>query len=153
MNKIFYFILLPAFIALISCDKEKPPAATEWIGLQTKSNAPLEKTFRTTGKGVGMVTWWAGGYTWHGGRFTVELLDVKQKETILKKVYVYGDRETGNDELPKFKWWHSEEKDRIILTANTVYKMRIQGRGLAQPGAGWGLWLYKIGDEPTRHGH
>jgi hypothetical protein len=109
--------------------------------------------FKTGGKGESGVSWWAGGYTWPGGYFIIELIDVKRDETLIRKAYQYGDEETGNDELPRFKWWHSEEIDRITLKANRVYRIKIRGQGLAQPGAGFGLWLYEIGEEePTRRG-
>ncbi len=124
---------------------------TEWIGLKTTENTTLEKRFKTAGQGVGKVTWWAGGYTYAGGSFTIELIDMKTKKSVLKKVYEYGDLSTGNDEKPKFHWWHSEEKDRTILQADRVYKMKLSSTNLAQPGAGWGLWLYRIGETPRRH--
>jgi len=136
---------------IVRCDKDRTEVVTEWIGIETKKNVALEKTFKTAGKGSGPVTWWAGGYTWEGGFFAVELIDVKNEKTILKKVYAYGDTTSGNDEKPRFQWWHSEEKNRILLTANRVYKMKLQTWNIAQPGAGWGLWLYEIGSPPRRH--
>ena len=145
----FLFLLICTFL-LLTCSREKVPVVTEWIGLETKQDTTLEKVFRTAGKGASPVTWWAGGYTYAGGSFMIELIDMKRDESILKKVYRYGDTTTGNDEKPRFHWWHSEEKDRIILQANRVYKMKLWTDGLAQPGAGWGLWLYPIGDPPKR---
>ncbi len=139
------FILL-----LLSCSKQKVPVVTEWIGLQTKQDTTLTKLFKTAGDGVGPVSWWAGGYTYGGGSFEIELIDVKAKESVLKQVYRYGDASTGNDEKPRFHWWHSEAKDRILLQADRVYKMTLRTKGLAQPGAGWGLWLYEIGQTPQR---
>ncbi|RQW04508.1 hypothetical protein EH222_11110 [candidate division KSB1 bacterium] len=150
MKKWTIGLLAIQMILLCSCQKDDTLIVTSWIGLQTKENGTIEKMLKTKGDGVGPVTWWAGGYTWQGGYFIVELIDMKKNETVLHKVYRYGDSETGNDELPKFKWWHSEEKDRIILAANRAYKMKLQAQGLAQPGAGWGLWLYEIREEPKR---
>lgn len=153
MRRIAFSLPILLCLIVMSCQKSRVPVVTEWIGLQTKETIPLEKEFRTAGTGVGAVSWWAGGYTWSGGYFIIELVDVKNGETVVRKLYRYGDTETGNNELPKFKWWHSEEKGRIILAANRVYKMKLRAGGLAQPGAGWGLWLYKIGEEePRRRG-
>jgi hypothetical protein len=144
------FLLLSALL-FAACSKDHIPVVTEWIDLSSKQEAELEKTFRTTGKGVGSVNWWAGGYLWQGGSFTIELIDVKKKQAILKKVYAYGDSTTGKSEEPRFHWWHAEEKDRIILAAGRVYQMKLKTVGVAQPGAGWGLWLYPIGGTPLRH--
>lgn len=151
MKKRTIGLLAIQMILLCSCQKDDTPVVTSWVGLQTKGNGAIEKIFKAKGRGVGPVTWWAGGYTWPGGSFVIELVDVKKDETTFRKIYRYGDVETGDDELPRFKWWHSEEKERIILAANRVYKMKLQAQGLAQPGAGWGLWLYEIGlEEPKR---
>ncbi len=145
-----YPLIFLAALVLVSCDRIDAPITTEWIDLSSKEGMEAEKLFKTAGKGVGMVSWWAGGYTWQGGWFEISLIDVKKNKTLLQKTYAYGDTLTGSDELPRFKWWHSEEKDRIILEANRVYKMTFKGSNLAQPGAGWGLWLYEIGTTPKR---
>ncbi len=144
------FLIFFLFALASRCSRQDAPVVTEWIGISSKEQASVEKLFKTAGKGVGMVTWWAGGYTWPGGLFAIELVDVKKNKTLLKKTYAYGDTTSGNDELPRFKWWHSEEKDRIILQANRVYKMKLTTINVAQPGAGWGLWLYEIGTPPKR---
>lgn len=148
---ILFFVFTCFFV--ISCEKKDVPVVTEWIGLRVKDNVPVEKIFRTGGTGTADISWWAGGYTWPGGYFIIELVDVKKDKVVLNRVYQYGDEATGNDELPRFKWWHSEEKDRVELAANRVYIIKLRGQGLAQPGAGFGLWLYNIGkEEPKRQG-
>ena len=147
-------LFLPIILLLIlSCETIDAPVVSEWIGLRTKDDTPKETIFKTTGHGTANISWWAGGYTWPGGYFIAELIDVKMDKVILRRVYQYGDEATGNDELPRFKWWHSEEQDRVTMKANRVYKIKLRGQGLAQPGAGFGLWLYKIGEEePKRQG-
>ena len=147
LQKIIPLILV---VILVACSTVDAPIVTEWIDISTKEGRSVEKMFKTAGKGVGMVSWWAGGYSWPGGYFIISLIDVKKDKVLLEKVYAYGDTLSGNDELPRFKWWHSEEKDRIILEANRVYKMTFNAANLAQPGAGWGLWLYEIGSPPKR---
>lgn len=137
-------------LILLQC-RQEVPIADKWIELKSKQDAELERTFKTVGKGVGPVTWWAGGYLWEGGSFEIALIDVRKNKVILQKTYRYGDTQTGNSEMPLFKWWHAEEKDRILLQAGRVYRMTLKTRNLAQPGAGWGLWLYPIGEEPKRH--
>jgi hypothetical protein len=150
--KIFKLFILNLFLILLfsQCSREQTPVVTEWIDVSTKEGMSVEKVFKTSGKGVGMVSWWAGGYTWQGGYFKIELFDVKKDEPMLQKLYAFGDTLSGNNELPKFKWWHSEEKDRIILESNRVYKMTLTAVNVAQPGAGWGMWLYEIGTPPKR---
>lgn len=152
--KVFVTIIMAVTILLIfSCEKIDAPVKSEWVGLRVKDNKPQELLFKTTGKGKADISWWAGGYTWPGGYFIFEVIDVKKDKVILRRVYQYGDKETGNDELPRFKWWHSEEKNRVSMRANRVYKIKLRGQGMAQPGAGCGLWLYTIGtEEPKRHG-
>ena len=145
-----YFFLAIAALMIARCGTIDAPVTTEWIDLSSKDGMQAEKLFKTAGKGVGLVSWWAGGYTWPQGAFRIELIDVKKNKPLLQKTYAYGDTTNGSDELPRFKWWHSEEKDRIILQANRVYKMTFTAVNLAQPGAGWGLWLYEIGTPPKR---
>ena len=151
-SKYSYQPLLSLLLILffVACNNVDAPVVTEWIELSTKEGENVEKVFKTAGKGVGMVSWWAGGYTWPGGYFEIALIDVKKNEPLLQKTYAFGDSTTGNDELPRFKWWHSEERDRIILEANRVYKMTFKAENIAQPGAGWGMWLYEIGTPPKR---
>jgi hypothetical protein len=36
------------------------------------------------------------------------------------------------------------------MYANRNYKLKIWGTGLAEPGAGWGMWLYRFGEKPQR---
>jgi hypothetical protein len=148
--KLLHLLFLFSALLFNACSTDKIPVVTEWIDLSSKQEAELERTFKTAGKGVGSVSWWAGGYLWGGGSFTVELIDVRKKQVILKKVYAYGDSTTGKSEQPRFFWWHAEEKDRIILEAGRVYQMKLKTVGVAQPGAGWGLWLYPIGGTPQR---
>ena len=153
MKRPLAVIFVIAVLFSFSCSESDIPVKSEWIGLRVKDSAPQELLFKTDGKGKANISWWAGGYTWPGGYFIIELIDVKKDEVLLRKTYQYGDKETGNDELPKFKWWHSEEKSRIEMKAKHVYKIKLWGQGLAQPGAGFGLWLYKIGlEEPKRQG-
>ncbi|RPH99098.1 MAG: hypothetical protein EHM72_12115 [Calditrichaeota bacterium] len=145
-------IWIPAVVLLLlSCSREQAPVVREWIELKTKETTQLEKKFKTAGQGVGQVSWWAGGYIYAGGSFSIELIDVKKRQTILKKEYRYGDVTSGKSEAPRFHWWHAEEKDRIILQAGRVYKMTLKTTNLGQPGAGWGMWLYTIGEEPKRN--
>ncbi len=153
MRKFLIIILLLTLPLIFSCDSIDAPVKSEWVGLRVKDSTPQELLFKTDGKGKAEISWWTGGYTWPGGYFVIELIDVKKDEVLLRKTYQYGDKETGNDELPRFKWWHSEEKSRIEMKAGRVYKIKLRGQGLAQPGAGFGLWLYKIGlEEPKRQG-
>ncbi len=133
------------------CGREKPPIADKWTELKARQDTSLTRTFHTVGKGAGPVTWWAGGYLWDGGSFTIELIDVRRNQVILKRRYSHGDTTSGHSELPLFKWWHAEEKDRIILQAGRTYRMTLKTENVAQPGAGWGLWLYPIGERPLRH--
>lgn len=150
MKKTIAFIGFIFFIIVTQCSKLDAPVATAWIDLSTKNGMQTEKLFKTAGKGVGLVSWWAGGYTWPQGSFSIELIDMKKNKALLQKTYAFGDSTHGSDELPRFKWWHSEEKDRIILEANHVYKMTLTAVNVAQPGAGWGLWLYEIGAPPKK---
>jgi len=150
MKKSSVFLLFVFFIITVRCGKLDAPVATKWIDISTKDGMQAEKLFKTAGKGVGMVSWWAGGYTWPHGFFSIELIDVKKDKPVLQKIYAFGDTTNGSDELPRFKWWHSEEKERIVLEANHVYKMTLTAVNVAQPGAGWGLWLYEIGTPPKR---
>lgn len=142
------FVLATLF-SLIACS-DPTPIATEWTQLKAKEDSEQQLTFRTAGHGQGPVSWWAGGYLWEGGSFTVELIDVRAKKAVLSKVYHYGDAATGNIDAPLFQWWHAEEKAQIILKAGRVYRMKLKTKNLAQPGAGWGLWLYPIGETPRR---
>jgi len=153
MRRVSLYLLLISMQLFLSCEKSNVPVMSEWVGLRVKDSTPLEKEFRTDGKGKASIGWWAGGYTWPGGYFIIELVDVKSNKVILQQTYQYGDKATGNDEWPKFKWWHSEQQGRVDLKAKRIYKIKIHGQGLAQPGAGFGLWLYKIGEEePKRQG-
>lgn len=143
-------VVLATVFFIIACS-DPTPVATRWTQLKSKENGVQQLTFRTAGKGTGPVSWWAGGYLWQGGSFAIELIDVRKKEVILHKVYRYGDERTGNIDAPRFQWWHAEEKDQITLKGGRVYQMKLQTENLAQPGAGWGLWLYPIGAKPQRH--
>lgn len=153
MKIVVQCFLIVTLLFILSCDIIDAPVKSEWVGLRVKDEIPKEFLFKTTGKGKADIGWWAGGYTWPGGYFIIELVDIKKDNVILRRTYHYGDQATGSDELPRFKWWHSEEQARITMRANRVYKIKLRGQGLAQPGAGFGLWLYNIGEEePKRQG-
>jgi|GEM_PF-7064179 len=143
-------LVLAIFLLLtehFSCSDSDVPVATSWVGLKTKKEETVEKLFRTAGKGVDEVKWWAGGYLWQNGYFLIELVDVKKNKTVFRKEFLYGDEKTGSSEEPRFHWWHSEAQGKIILSANRIYKMKLTVRRPAQPGAGWGLWLYRLGED------
>jgi len=133
-------------LLLCVCDSNKDMQPTDnWIGLITKQNERIEKTFKAAGRGKGIVHWWAGGYTYRNGSFSLELIDAKSEKRLLYKYYQYGDKSTGSAETPKFHWWHSEESGQVTLKGGRVYRMILRTEGLAEPGAGWGMWLYEIG--------
>jgi len=142
------YVLLVVMVIMTSCTKHADiPVESDWIGLSTKQEVVLEKKFRTAGRGNGLVHWWAGGYLWANGGFTLQLFDEQKNKLILEKTFRYGDTDTGQDEKPKFQWWHSEQDGIIEMRGGRVYKMVLKSWGLAQPGAGWGLWLYEFGKE------
>ena len=150
-RKQMLFIFLAIVPILLShCQKEEVPQVSEWIGIQIKGDQQAEKSFKTVGTGEEKVTWWAGGYTYHGGSFRVELIERKTKKTIFTRTYAYGDTTTGTSEEPRFYWWHSEQKGAFLLKAGETYTMMIKGTNLAEPGVGWGMWLYRFGEEPQR---
>jgi hypothetical protein len=145
---LLFLCLTPAL--LYHCHKEKVPEVVEWIGIQMKGNQEAEKSFRTVGTGEAKVTWWAGGYTYRGGFFQVELIEKKTEKMIFSRTYSYGDTTTGKSEEPRFYWWHSEQKGAFSLKAGMTYTMRIKGTNQAEPGSGWGMWLYRFGEKPKR---
>ncbi|MBN2092571.1 hypothetical protein JW964_23315 [candidate division KSB1 bacterium] len=149
MKKNFIILLVLLFsLFLIYCTKEKIPETTTWIGLKIKQQNAVEKLIRTTGNGKEEIYWWAGGYMDENGSFGFELIDMKSKKSVIRKIYRYGDEKTGKKDNPRFDWWHAEQKDKITMYANRNYKMKIWGKNLAKPGAGWGMWLYRFGEKP-----
>ncbi len=137
-------------ILSVSCGEDHVPVVTSWVGLSVKDERPVEKIIQTTGKGEASVSWWAGGYLLKDGFYEIELIDLKKRKTVLHKKYLFGDDSSGRMDHPRFNWWHAEQKERVLLVADRKYKMTLRGEHLAQPGAGWGMWLYRIGDEPRR---
>jgi hypothetical protein len=149
-KRMLFLFLCVAPLLLSHCQKEKVPEVAEWIGIQIKGNQEAEKSFKTVGTGEAKVTWWAGAYTYRGGSFRVELIEKKTQKKLFTRTYIYGDTTTGKSEDPRFYWWHSEQKGTFLLKAGQTYTMKIKGINLAEPGGGWGMWLYRFGEKPQR---